>query len=114
VDHARQVAELLDVSVDLSDANVVLVDNVDSAPVVVGTLRIESRLSPSDPTGALLLRESDELLDYLQCGIVLPDSSVQAQVAFACAQVLGDCEKQLGNARLQSMLQLACVPRQRQ
>jgi hypothetical protein len=86
-DPAARKAWIQEKEIDLGDANVVLVDGVDSpvGPQVVRTLRID----PEYETAAtrqmpfqMFIRRSPELVEFLQCGTVPPDLSVYEQKVF--------------------------------
>ena len=101
-DPVSRVAWILDKEVPMQDANVVLVDGVDSAdgPQVIGTLRIDpafdtatdlppGMLTAQPPGSARLsavptqtfIRRSPELVDYLQCDARLPNVTQYEQQA---------------------------------
>lgn len=79
--------------IELRDQNVVLVDGVDDAkgPRILGTLRVD----PTLPPGRLplnigeTLRQSQEILSFLQCDRREPDPLAQTMAARVCASVLG-------------------------
>jgi|SRR5579862_1390093 len=82
-DVGAQTAKFLDHDIALKDANVVLVDDADTAtPTFVGTRWVEPRLtSDSDPIAAVI-RQSSELYEYLRCeATASPDPSVPPEVA---------------------------------
>ena len=86
-DPAARKAWIQDKEVDLGDANVVLVDDVDSptGPQVVRTLRIdpEYQTVPMRPMPAQhFIRRSPELIEFLQCGAQVPNASAYEQRAF--------------------------------
>lgn len=102
-DPAARKVWIQDSEIALNDANVVLVDGVDSpaGPQVVGTLRIDPAyptavgLPPGVPGGAVgprsrpqvvpvqtFIRRSPELVEFLQCDVRLPDASAYEQQAF--------------------------------
>jgi hypothetical protein len=101
-DPVSRVAWIQDKELPLQDANVVLVDGVDSAagPQIIRTLRIDPdfdtaidlppamlRARPSGaprpgtvPTQAFI-RRSQELVEFLQCGMLVPGLSPDEQQA---------------------------------
>jgi hypothetical protein len=91
----------------LGEANVVLVDAVDTSPHVIETTQVGSTI-PDAGRIELLLRRSPELVEYLDCEARVADPSLQEQMEFLCAQVLGRCDAQLANPTLQAMLELSC------
>lgn len=93
----------------LGDANVILLDAVDSLLRVVGTRRVEPTIPESGRRIELVLRRSSELLEYLRCDVRLPDPKAQEQMEFLCAQVLGRCDVRLENPTLQAMLDVSCL-----
>ena len=108
-DPDRRLVGLGQEQMPLGDANVLLVDDVDTNPHMMTTRRVD----PVIPDGRrieVLLRTSAELLDYLQCDVVLPDPAAQAQMEFLCAQTLGQCDARLSNPALQAMLDASCIP----
>jgi hypothetical protein len=88
-----RIAEIQGKSVQLKDANIVLVDHVDTTGKldVVATIRIDPEFPPSDggypPIGAML-RRSPEIVSFLRCDARLPDGRAQAMIDSICAQVL--------------------------
>jgi hypothetical protein len=88
-----RVAGIQGTEIKLRDANVVLVDYVDSraGPQVIRTLRVD----PAVPGGALdiaqALRRSPEIVSFLRCdaGFKMPDISTQSMVDAQCAELLG-------------------------
>ena len=102
-DAAARRAWIQDSEIALGDANVVLVDSVDSAagPQVVRTLRIDPEYQttvealPQGPLTArgprtrphvvpiqTFIRRSPELVEFLQCDTRLPDASAYEQQVF--------------------------------
>jgi hypothetical protein len=89
----KRTADIQGKVVELGDANVILVDHVDSAegPRVVSTLRIDGEV-PSDNGRARVepvLRRSPEVISFLRCDAPMPDGRGQASIDRLCAQVLG-------------------------
>lgn len=86
-DPATRKAWIQDTEIVLDDANVVLVDGVDSpaGPQVVRTLRIDPeyqtrpmRAAPSQ----IFIRRSPDLVEFLRCDVRLPDASAYEQQMF--------------------------------
>jgi hypothetical protein len=89
----KRTADIQGKVVELGDANVILVDHVDSVegPRVVCTLRIDGEV-PSDNGRARVepvLRRSPEVISFLRCDAPMPDGRGQASIDRLCAQVLG-------------------------
>ena len=88
-----QTAPVKSKQIDLSDRNVILVDEVDGSKglQIVGTLRIDPVLpagrSPL-PLGDIL-RQSQELVSFLRCDTRMPDPLSQQMAEIVCARVLG-------------------------
>lgn len=93
LESAARVAEIQEKGIELGDANVILVDDVDTAagPRVVGTLRIDPTVPSGDHPGRMgeILRKSSEVVSFLRCDAAMPDGKGQAMVDRICAQVLG-------------------------
>lgn len=90
----KRTAEVQGQTVELGDANVILVDQVDTAggAQVVRTLRIDSAVPLSEeghPRVEGMLRRSQEILSFLQCEAAMPDGKGLAMIDRICAQVLG-------------------------
>ena len=72
------------------DDNVILVDDVDSAPRVVRTLHIDSHAQVDSSTRAVptqeFIKRSPILIDYLQCNIELP-GPIQEMMKMICARL---------------------------
>lgn len=86
-DPVARTAWILDAEIAMNDANVVLVDDVDSAagPRVVRTLRIDPayRTTPATPAMAqLFIRRAPELVEFLQCDAGLPGLEPYEQQVF--------------------------------
>jgi hypothetical protein len=86
-DPAVRKVWIQDREVGLDDANVVLVDGVDSpaGPQVVRTLRIdpEYQTTPRGPVPAqTFIRRSPELVEFLQCDVTVPGLSTYEQQMF--------------------------------
>jgi hypothetical protein len=80
-------------AIELRDHNVILVDGVDEAqePQIVGTLRVDPTLPPGRSPLNLgeTLRQSKEILSFLQCGDTrMPDPLTQKAADIVCASVL--------------------------
>lgn len=94
LDSARRLADVQGIQVELGHANVILVDQVDTAdgPRVVGTLRIDPDVPHSadgHPRVESVLRRSPAVIAFLRCDVVMPDGRRQALFDRLCAQVLG-------------------------
>ena len=107
-DPVSRMAQVGEHQVPLGDANVILLDAVDTLPQVVGTRRVEPSIPESGRRIELVLRRSSELLEYLRCDVRLLDPKAQEQMEFLCAQVLGRCDVRLANPTLQAMLDASC------
>ena len=87
-----RVAEIQGQSVRLKDANVILVDHVDTSGKleVVGTMRIDPEFPPTEgpPRIDAVLRRSPEIVSFLRCDARLPDGRAQAMIDVLCAQML--------------------------
>ena len=86
-DSAARKAWVQDNEIDLGDANVILVDDVDSAagPRVVRTLRIDPdyETKPRMPVPAqTFIRRSPELVEFLRCDARPPDASAYERKVF--------------------------------
>ncbi len=109
-DPVARMAQLDERQIPLGDANVILIDAVDTLPQVVGTTRVESTIPESGRRIEMVLRRSNELLEYLRCDVRLSDPNAQEQMEFLCAQILGRCDARLANPTLQAMLDASCLP----
>jgi len=93
-DFATGTVTLLGQTITLKGANVILVDDVDSAKGarIVRTLTVDGQVSEDrSPVRVLpVLGRSQELRDYLRCEVPLPDPKYQAQLASICARVLAE------------------------
>lgn len=92
--YQTRVAQIQGKSVQLGDANVILVDNVDLGDElkVVNTLRVDPELPQSDsgyPRVDAVLGRSPEIVSFLRCDARMPDGRAQAMIDSICAQVLG-------------------------
>ena len=81
--------QVQDQVVPLQDANVILVDHVDSVsgPQVVGTARVEPQF-PAGRIGAAL-RSSPGLVSFLRCDVTVADEAMQKMMELLCTQTLG-------------------------
>jgi hypothetical protein len=72
---------------------VLLIDDVDSTtgPRIVGAAHVPQAVVESfvDPLVALIGR-SPELLDFVQCGVPMPDPNMQQWMELRCAQLRGE------------------------
>jgi hypothetical protein len=83
-DPATTVVTILDREIALRDANVVLIEGVDSvAPMIVGTRYVAPRFPGTDAVAAIVKR-TPELFDFLRCDVTLPDANQQAMMALVC------------------------------
>jgi hypothetical protein len=84
-----RVARVQGQTLSLGNANVILVDDVDSgSPRVLGTRTVDAQLSASgspDVAGQII-RKSPDLLAFLKCDVVVPDPKLQPAAAALCAQ----------------------------
>jgi len=86
-DSVARRAWIQDNEIVLNDANVVLVDDVDSSagPQIVRTLRIdpEYETAPMRPMPThMFIRRSPELVEFLQCDLAVPGLEPYEQKAF--------------------------------
>jgi hypothetical protein len=98
-DDDKKVVKIVNQQISLKDANVVLVDFVDSAagPTVVGYRWIEPgppapplvEGGMSDPIAGII-RRSQELYEYLRCEIAVADPLMNAMSAIVCGAMRGD------------------------
>jgi hypothetical protein len=76
----------------LGDANVILVDGVDlpEGPKVVGTQYVDPLTEPLPDGLYIILRRAPDLLPFMQCGAVLPDTAGFVQQVFdaSCARMV--------------------------
>ncbi len=77
-----RTARVQDIEVSLQDANVILVDQVDSSetPTVVGTRWIDPQVGDPPVRDEQVLGRSSELIDFLRCDASLPDGLVRPLV----------------------------------
>ena len=108
-DPASRTAHLGERQIALGEANVILIDAVDGQPQVMGTRRVEPTIPQNGLRIELVLRRSNELLEYLRCDARLTDQKAQEQMELLCAQVFGRCDARLANPTLQTMLDLSCL-----
>jgi hypothetical protein len=95
----RRVVKILNQEISLTETNVVLVDGVDSlsGPAIVERLWIApgpplppiARGAAADPVAGVISR-SPELIEYLQCGVPIPDSAMNAVVDVVCRRMRGE------------------------
>lgn len=86
-DPATAVVKILDQEILLRDANVIMIDGVDSStPSFVGTRYVEPRFTGKDAVAAIVKR-TPELFEFLRCDIVLPDANQQAMMTLLCDQM---------------------------
>jgi hypothetical protein len=93
-DPQAHTAQIQDREISLKDANVILVDAVDSAEglKVAGTRWIEPYLSESPVRIETLLQRSPELITFLRCDIGLPDPTMQKMMELMCARMRGQTD----------------------
>ncbi|HEY1251857.1 MAG TPA: hypothetical protein VGH97_11765 [Thermoanaerobaculia bacterium] len=89
LDLRKQTATIAAEKVDLGDANVILVDDVDNpaGPRVVRTLRVNPALSKSVGKMEEVVRRSPELFEFLRCDVELPDAQAQSLISKVCASM---------------------------
>ena len=95
----RRVVKILGQEISLTETNVVLVDGVDSAPgpTVIGRRWIAPGppLPPivagasEDPIAGIISR-SPELIEYLQCGVTVPDPLMNTVADLVCRRMRGE------------------------
>jgi hypothetical protein len=76
------------VTLNPSDANVVLVDGIGGADLKVSTLKIDPAMTP-DRQVELLLKKSPQIVAFLQCDQKLPGSVIAQVVERSCQIVMG-------------------------
>jgi hypothetical protein len=73
--------------ISLRDANVVLIDGVDTgAPTIAGTERVDPLFLGADPVAAIVKR-SPALFDFLRCDAIVSDTQVQTIIESICRQM---------------------------
>ena len=89
-DRLTRTAWVQDREVSLQNANVILVDRVDSREglTVVGTREIDPQLSGVPVRIEQVLRRSSELVAFLRCDASLPDPLAQEMVRMVCGELL--------------------------
>jgi hypothetical protein len=91
-DYDKAIVKILDQEISLKEANVVLVDFVDSAngPTIVGT-RWVPPAPPEQPPAvdaiAAVIKRTPELFDYLRCDISLSDPLMKSVMPIICGQM---------------------------
>ena len=88
-----RVAQIQGKTVQLQDANVILVDHVDTIDKleIVDTIKIDPEFPSSDggyPRIDAMLRRSPDIVSFLRCDAPLPDARGQAMIDTICAQML--------------------------
>ena len=85
-----RTARVQDIGVSLQNANVILVDQVDSreALTVVGTRWIDPQVSGAPVRIEQVLGRSSELVAFLRCNASLPDPLMQRMVQMICRELL--------------------------
>ena len=95
----RRAVKILNQEISLTETNVVLVDGVDSlsGPAIIGRRWIApgAPLPPAvagaspDPIAGIISR-SPELIEYLQCGVPVPDPMMNAAADLVCRRMRGE------------------------
>jgi hypothetical protein len=90
-DASKKVAVVDGETINMAQANVVLVDDVDSpsGPRVSGTMMIESRMPGSAGQIGLVLRGSPEIMAFLRCDAEAADGRAQAVLQRMCLHNIG-------------------------
>ncbi len=95
----RRVVRILDEEIPLTETNTVLVDGADSrsGPVIVDRrwIAVGPPLPPMAPGGAPdqvagIISRSPALVEYLQCGVPMPDARMSAIVDLVCRRMRGE------------------------
>jgi hypothetical protein len=88
-DRGARAARVQDQEVSLESANVILVDEVDSAtgPQVVSTLRVDPVFGNEPSEIEVIIRRNPELYSFLRCDAKLPDPNEQQMVESICARL---------------------------
>jgi len=87
-DSARNTAKIRDREISLNNANVVLIDGVDSSnPTFLGTQWIDPSLSGTGDPVPTIMKRSPELFEFLRCDLTLPDPAQQMILALICGQM---------------------------
>jgi hypothetical protein len=91
-DYDKRIVKMLNQEISLEEANVVLVDFVDSTtgPTIVGHRWVDPAPpgppSAADPIAAVIKR-TPELFDYLRCDLSLSDPMMNAMMPIICGQM---------------------------
>lgn len=98
-DDDKKIVKMVNQEISLKDANVILVDFVDSAagPTIVGHRWVE----PGPPAPPLVagatedpiagvIRRSPELYEYLRCDLTVPDPLMNAMMPIICGMMRGE------------------------
>jgi hypothetical protein len=90
-DPGTSTAQIQDEVISLQDANVILVDEVDSAKGlrIAGTVRVDPQLPGSPGEIEAIVRRSPELFSFLRCDTRLPDPQAQQMIDLRCARMRG-------------------------
>jgi len=87
-DSARSTAKIRDREISLTNANVALIDGVDSdKPTFLGTQWIDPSLSGTGDPVPTIMKRSPELFDFLRCDLTRPDQAQQMILALICDQM---------------------------
>ena len=86
----ERTARVQDIEVSLQNANVILVDQVDSREdlTVVGTRWVDPQISGVPVRIEQILGRASELVDFLRCDASVPDPLVQGMVQMICDELL--------------------------
>ena len=89
-DRQVRTARVQNIEVSLQNANVILVDQVDSGEdlAVVGTRWIDPQISGVPPRSEQIIGRSSELVAFLRCDARLPDPIMQRMVRMICDELL--------------------------
>jgi hypothetical protein len=90
-DRETRIARIQGRGIPLQDANVILVDQVDSPEglQIIGARQVDPQFGKLPEDIGPILRRSAELVSYLRCDVRLPDAEVQEMMDLLCARILG-------------------------
>jgi hypothetical protein len=90
-DPQKQTAKIQGREVSLQNANVILVDDVDSAggPQILGTRWVEPHLAAGPMGVESIIQRSPELFEFLRCDAILADIGMQQMMNLQCARMRG-------------------------
>ena len=90
-DHPRQIVKLYEREFSLKEVNVILVDQADSGPVVVGARWVDPPLDVDQGFGGYsveaIIRRTPELFEYLKCDEVPDDLLGAAVMSKTCGRL---------------------------